>query len=68
MHKRYGIGRRDSHGYIRPYQQNIETPFWLVSVDTPVTVVDQPARVGWHEGERNGIVVGVTKPTPSTRQ
>ncbi len=49
--KVYSIGRRDSHGCIRMYPRDIETLFAQVGVGTPVTVVDQPAKAGWHEGE-----------------
>jgi L,D-transpeptidase ErfK/SrfK len=45
------IGRRDSHGCIRMYPEDIETLFGLVAVGTPVMVVNQPAKVGWLAGE-----------------
>jgi L,D-transpeptidase ErfK/SrfK len=45
--KPYSIGRRDSHGCIRMYPEDIETLFRLAAVGTPVTVVDQPAKAGW---------------------
>ena len=45
--KPYSIGRRDSHGCIRMYPEDIETLFRLVVVGTPVTVVNQPAKAGW---------------------
>lgn len=48
--KPYGIGRRDSHGCIRMYPEDIETLFRLASVGTPVTVVNQPAKAGWSGG------------------
>jgi L,D-transpeptidase ErfK/SrfK len=44
--KPYSIGRRDSHGCIRMYPEDIEFLFRHVAVGTPVTVVDQPAKVG----------------------
>jgi L,D-transpeptidase ErfK/SrfK len=46
----YSIGRRDSHGCIRLYPEDIEKLFHLVAVGTPVTVVNQPAKAGWAGG------------------
>lgn len=43
----YGIGRRVSHGCIRLYPEDIEALFNQVPIDTPVTFVDQQAKVGW---------------------
>jgi L,D-transpeptidase ErfK/SrfK len=47
----YSIGRRDSHGCIRLYPEDIERLFKLVKIGTPVTVVDQLAKIGWSGGE-----------------
>lgn len=47
----YGIGRRVSSGCIRLYPEDIERLFAAVSVGTPVTVVAQPLKLGWSEGE-----------------
>lgn len=47
----YSIGRRGSHGCIRMYPEDIESLFKSVEPGTPVAVVDQPAKVGWHAGE-----------------
>ncbi len=49
--KPYSIGRRDSHGCIRMYPEDIETLFKLVKPGTPVTVVDQQVKTGWSAGE-----------------
>lgn len=49
--KAYSIGRRDSHGCIRLYPEDIATLYRLVPMGTPVTVVNQPAKVGWSGGE-----------------
>lgn len=46
-----GVGRRVSAGCIRMYPQDVERLFSMVEVGTPVTVVDQPIKFGWHEGE-----------------
>jgi L,D-transpeptidase ErfK/SrfK len=45
-----GIGRRVSHGCIRMYPENVETLYRLVPIGTPVTIVDQPLKVGWSDG------------------
>lgn len=49
--KPYGIGRRVSSGCIRLYPEDIEQLFALVPVGTPVTVVDQPLKFGWSNGQ-----------------
>ncbi|MGO8919085.1 MAG: L,D-transpeptidase family protein [Stellaceae bacterium] len=49
--KPYSIGRRDSHGCIRLYPEDIDWLYRTVAVGVPVTVVDQPAKVGWSGGE-----------------
>lgn len=41
------IGRRDSHGCIRMYPEDIQRLFHEAAIGTQVTVVDQPAKVGW---------------------
>jgi len=43
-----GIGMRVSHGCIRMYPADIEEFFAMVRVDTPVNIVNQPVKVGWH--------------------
>jgi L,D-transpeptidase ErfK/SrfK len=45
------IGRRLTSGCIRLYPEHIEILFGMVKIDTPVTVVDQPVKVGWLDGE-----------------
>jgi L,D-transpeptidase ErfK/SrfK len=47
----WGVGRRVSHGCIRLYPEDIEQLFPAVPVGTPVTVVDQPVKLGWSGGE-----------------
>lgn len=42
-----GVGRRVSHGCLRMYPEDIEALFSQVAIGTPVTVVDQPLKVGW---------------------
>lgn len=47
----YGIGMRVSHGCIRLYPEDIAKLFALVSVGTPVTIIDQPVKAGWLNDE-----------------
>ncbi len=49
--KPYSIGRRDSHGCIRLYPEDIEWLYREAAIGTPVTVVNQPAKLGWSGGE-----------------
>lgn len=44
--KAFGIGMRVTHGCIRMYPEDIEPFFGLVSVNTPVLLVDEPVKVG----------------------
>ncbi len=46
-----GIGRRVSYGCIRLYPRHIARLYEAVSVDTPVTVVDQSIKIGWSAGQ-----------------
>ena len=48
--KPYGIGMPVSHGCIRLYPEDIESLFEQVSVGTPVRIVNQPYKAGWHHG------------------
>ena len=47
----WGIGRRTSRGCIRMYPEDIEWLFREAPIGTPVTVVDQPVKLGWKDGE-----------------
>lgn len=46
-----GVGRRVSHGCIRMYPDDIAALYPQIVKGTPVTVVDQPVKVGWLDGE-----------------
>lgn len=46
----WGVGMRVSHGCIRLYPEDIEQLFRLVTLGTPVEIVNQPYKVG----QRNG--------------
>lgn len=43
----YGIGMEVTHGCIRLYPEDVEQLFHAVPVGTPVTIVDQPFKLGW---------------------
>ena len=47
----WGIGRRTSRGCIRMYPEDIEWLFHKVPIGTQVTVVNQPVKLGWKDGE-----------------
>jgi L,D-transpeptidase ErfK/SrfK len=43
-----GVGMQVTHGCIRMYPENIAELYKLVAVNTPVRLIDQPYRMGWH--------------------
>jgi L,D-transpeptidase ErfK/SrfK len=47
----YGVGRRLSAGCIRLYPEDIARLYPMVSIGTPVTVVDEPVKLGWSKGD-----------------
>ncbi len=49
--KPWGVGRRVSSGCIRMYPEDAEALYDLVQIGTKVTVVDQPIKFGWIDGE-----------------
>jgi L,D-transpeptidase ErfK/SrfK len=49
--KPWGIGRRSSSGCIRMYPEDAEELFDLAGIGTKVTVVDQPIKLEWVDGE-----------------
>lgn len=46
----WGVGRRVSRGCIRLYPEDVERLFPMVPVGTPVTIVSQPVKLGWRNG------------------
>ncbi len=46
-----GVGMQVTHGCMRLYPEDIEALFNMVPVDTPVMIVNQPYKWGWHDGE-----------------
>jgi L,D-transpeptidase ErfK/SrfK len=49
--KAFGIGMQVTHGCIRLYPEDIAKLFASVPVGTPVRIVNQPYKSGWHNGE-----------------
>ena len=49
--KPYGVGRRVSSGCIRLYPEGISYLYDIAAKNTKVTVIDQPIKVGWSQGE-----------------
>lgn len=47
----FAVGRRVTHGCMRLYPEDIEDMFHKVNPGTTVTIVDQPIKVGWDNGE-----------------
>ncbi|AFL74861.1 L,D-transpeptidase family protein [Thiocystis violascens] len=47
----WGLGMEVSGGCIRMYPEGVEELFGLVSVDTPVAIIDQPYKLGWRGDE-----------------
>ncbi|MEX1993584.1 MAG: L,D-transpeptidase family protein [Steroidobacteraceae bacterium] len=46
-----GVGMQVTHGCMRLYPEDIERLFGMVAVNTPVRIVNQPYKWGWHDGE-----------------
>ena len=46
-----GIGMQVTHGCMRLYPEDIETLYGMVPIGTPVTIVNQPYKWGWVDGE-----------------
>ncbi len=45
-----GIGRRASSGCIRMNPEDISHLFQLMHIDTPVRIINEPYKAGWHRG------------------
>ena len=48
--KPFGVGMRVTHGCIRLLPEDIEALFEQVATGTPVQIVNQPVKTGWHQG------------------
>ena len=47
--KPFGLGMRVTHGCIRLFPEDVEALYDMVTVGTPVTLVNQPYKLGWGE-------------------
>ncbi|MDX1561694.1 MAG: L,D-transpeptidase family protein [Gammaproteobacteria bacterium] len=45
-----GLGMRVTHGCIRMFPEDVEALFAMVDNGTPVTIVNQPYKLGWADG------------------
>jgi len=50
-HRPYGVGRRVSAGCIRLYPEDITRLYSQAKIGTPVTIIDQPLKLGWGRGK-----------------
>ncbi len=48
--KAFGIGMQVTHGCMRMYPEDIESMYKSVPVGTPVRIINQPLKTGWHRG------------------
>lgn len=46
-----GIGMRVTHGCVRLYPEDIQSLYYATAVGTPVTIVNQPVKLGWSESD-----------------
>jgi len=49
--KPFGIGMRVTHGCVRMYPEDMERLFPEIKLGTPVTLINQPIKVGWFAGD-----------------
>lgn len=49
--KQFGIGMQVTHGCMRLYPQDIERLYRNVPVGTPVRIINQTYKAGWHQGQ-----------------
>ncbi len=45
-----GVGMQVTHGCMRLYPEDVEQLFGMAAVNTPVRIVNQPYKWGWHDG------------------
>jgi L,D-transpeptidase ErfK/SrfK len=48
--KPFGVGMRVTHGCVRMLPEDISQLFERVGVGTPVQILNQPVKTGWHDG------------------
>lgn len=44
-----GVGVRTTHGCIRLFPEDIESLYEKIAVKTPVRIIHEPYKIGWHE-------------------
>lgn len=69
--KAFGIGMQVTHGCMRLYPEDIERMFQQVPVGTPVRIINQSVKTGWHRGTLYLEVhpeLGETKSQPDVKQ
>ncbi len=49
--KKFGIGMQVTHGCIRMYPQDVEELARKTPISTPVTIINQPIKTGWDNGQ-----------------
>lgn len=59
-----GVGVRSSHGCIRLLPEDIENLFYIVPMGTPVRIVHEPFKAGWH---KNRLYLEVHAPLTEAR-
>jgi len=64
----FGIGMQVTHGCIRMYPEDIERMYKEVPVGTPVRIVNQPYKAGWHQGTLYLEVHPLLDGTPEAEQ
>lgn len=57
-----GVGMQVTHGCIRMFPEDIEFLFEEVPVDTPVRIINEPVKIGWHGDE---LLMEVHRPLES---
>lgn len=60
-----GLGMRVSHGCIRMFPEDIASLFEVIDPGTPVTIVNQPYKLGWGEG---GLYMEAHRPLNEERE
>jgi L,D-transpeptidase ErfK/SrfK len=60
-----GVGMRITHGCIRMFPEDIESLYRTVPAGTPVTIVNQPYKLGW---TADGLYLEAHVPLPNSTQ
>ncbi|MFQ5610322.1 MAG: L,D-transpeptidase family protein [Woeseiaceae bacterium] len=46
-----GVGMRVTHGCVRMFPEDIRYLFDFIGIDTPVRIINEPVKIGWHGEE-----------------